>query len=407
MRARLSGLVMLALGAGCGTGTEPILEDLPRPLSSAETRLVDAGNQFTFDLFREATRALPSDSNAFLSPLSASMVLGMTLNGARAETFDAVRAALRVGVAAQAEINQGYRDLLQLLLGLDAKTEVQVANSMWARSGFVLLPAFVDAGRTYFGAEIRSLDFASPAAVPTINTWVDQQTKGRIPKLLDQIEPEEVLLLINAIYFKGRWRAPFDPKLTQPAPFTGADGRVRSVPTMSQSAGSLLHAATSDYEAADLLYGNGAFAMTVVLPREGTTPAQVLEGLNPAAWLALSAQFQANQMTVALPKFRLEYTRRMNDDLAALGMGIAFDPTRADLSGIADVAPERLYLTEVLQKTFVEVNEEGTEAAAATKASVGVTSAPPAFVVNRPFLFAIRERLSGTILFIGQINVLP
>lgn len=401
-------LLALLLLAGCGgssiTGPGPLLQDLPRPLTAAEQQVVNAANHFTFDLFREATRRLPADSNAFLSPLSASFALGMTLNGARDATFDAMRQALRLGAASQSDINAGYRDLIALLLGLDRTTEMRVANAMFARQGLALLPPFVQAGQTYFGAELRTLDFASPAAVSTINDWVSGKTNGRIPRLLDAIAPEEVLFLINAIYFKGRWRVPFDPRDTRPAPFQGADGTTRQVEMMTRVGETLRIGSLPNATAVELLYGNGAFALVALLPNQGVTPAQVLAGLDGPAWAAFTGAIAEGRADLRLPRFRLEYTRSLKDDLTALGMGIAFDPDRADLSGIADVSPERLYLTRVLQKTFVEVNEEGTEAAAATAVGVGVTSLPPQLVFDRPFLFAIRERLSGTVLFLGLIN---
>jgi serpin B len=165
---------------------------------------------------------------------------------------------------------------------------------------------------------------------------------------------------------------------------------------------------TEDYQAVDLLYGNGAFAMTVLLPKAGRTPAGVLARLDPESWTALAGRFQEAEVSLTFPRFRLEYGRRLNDDLTTLGMGIAFDQERADLYRIADVRPERLYVTRVDQKTFVEVNEEGTEAAAATAVGIGVTSAPVVVEmrVDRPFVFAIRERLSGAVVFLGVMNVL-
>lgn len=405
------GLVPALLVAGCGPGAAgpdgdpvPLLNGLPRALTPAEVRVVDAANGFTFALAREATRGLPPDSSVFLSPLSASFALGMTLNGARGQTLDAMRGALGFGAAPVAEINQGYRDLMALLLGLDPTGDVRVANGLWARQGLALLPPFLDAARTFFDAEVSSLDFGDPGAPGVINQWVRDQTAGRIPRLLETIAREEVLLLVNAIYFKGRWRIPFDRARTRDAPFTGADGRARPVPMMHRDPGPVRYAATSTFEAAELLYGNGAFAMTVVLPVPGQTPAAVLAGLDPAAWRSLTDRFQETTLALGLPRFRLEHSQRLNDALAALGMGVAFDAARADLGGIADVAPERLYLTRVEQKALVEVNEEGTEAAAATAVGVGVTSLPPSLIVDRPFLFAIRERFSGTILFLGVVQ---
>jgi serine protease inhibitor len=408
LRLHLALVILAGCRAPTGPGgLPPLLTELPRALSPAELHIADGANAFAFDLLRTSTKALSPDSNAFLSPLSASMALGMALNGANGETFDSMQAALRLGGMSEAEINQGYRDLIGLLVGLDSRTEMKIANSMWGQTGFSLEAAFTGAGRTFFDAEVRTLDFADPSAVETINDWVSGKTSGRIPRLLEQIRQEEILFLINAIYFKGKWRETFDPKDTQDGPFHGADGRIRTAPLMRQE-DSLRYHETDDYQAVDLLYGNGAFAMTVLLPKPGRAPTQLLAGLDPAGWRALAERFRDEKVNLTFPRFRLEYARQLNDDLKALGMAIAFDDSRADFYRIADVRPERLYLTRVEQKAFVEVNEEGTEAAAATAVGVGLTSAPPVFEmkVDRPFVFAIRERLSGVVLFLGVMNVI-
>jgi serpin B len=367
---------------------------------------VDGANVFAFDLLREATKALTPDSNVFLSPLSASMALGMALNGANSETYDAMRTVLRLDGMAEAEINQGYRDLMTLLGGLDSVTEMRIANSVWGHATLSIEPAFIDRSRDFFDAEVRTLDFGSPEALAAINDWVNGKTNGKIPKLLDDLSPDEVMFLINAIYFKGKWRSAFDAKDTRDGPFHGADGRDRAARLMWQKE-DLRYQETEDYQAVDLLYGNGAFAMTVLLPKAGRTPAGVLAGLDPESWNALAGRFTETEVTLTFPRFRLEYSRRLNDDLEALGMAIAFGGN-ADFYRIADVRPDRLYITRVDQKTFVEVNEEGTEAAAATAVGIGITSAPEMveMKVDRPFVFAIRERLSGAVVFLGVMNVI-
>jgi serine protease inhibitor len=322
-------------------GAPPLLSELPRPLSSDELRIVDAANTFAFDLVREAARSLPPDSNLFLSPLSASMALGMTLNGANGETYDAMRSALRLSDLGEEEINAGYRDLIGLLQTLDSKTEMRIANSMWARAGLPLEEAFANSGRTFFDAEVATLDFASPSAVPTINGWVSEKTAGRIPRLLDQIAREEVLFLINAIYFKGNWRTAFDRKNTRSEPFHAANGRDRVANLMNQE-DTLQYHETESFQAVDLLYGNGAFAMTVLLPTAVHTPAGVVGALDPAGWRGITESFHGARVTLTLPRFRLAYSRKLADDLTALGMGIAFDEGRADFARIADVSPDRL-----------------------------------------------------------------
>lgn len=408
---RLGGTSLLLLAACTGSteenqGPPPLLTALPRVLTAAETQAVSAGNQFGFDFLREARRGAP-DSNHFLSPLSASLALGMTLNGAAGPTLDSMRIALRLAGRSTDEVNAGYRNLISLLQGLDARSQFRIANSIWAHAGLAVLPAFLEAGRTNFDAEVRSLDFGAPATLGTINDWVNTKTNGKISRILDQIAADEVMFLINAIYFKGSWRQAFDPARTQNAPFNAAGGVVQSVRTMTLPAEKQRYLSTRNLEIVELLYGNGAFAMTIVLPRPDRTLADVTEGLDAAQWTEWIADLHDREIGLALPKFKLEYKRTLNDDLSAMGMRIAFDPSRADFSRIANVAPERLFITKVLQKTFVDVNEEGTEAAAATSVGIGPTSAPPILEINRPFLFAIRERFSGTILFLGQITSIP
>jgi len=402
----VSLVAVLTCGPSSPTGPEPLLDALPRPLSQSESLLIGAANRFTFDLFREATRALPADANAFLSPFSASMALGMALNGAAGPTLDAMRETLRVTGLPLADLNRAYRGLLDLYPALDRSTELLVANSVWVDQDFPVRPAFLSAARDWFSAQATTLDLQGPDALGTINGWVKDKTRNMIPALLESIDANEIAFLVNAIYFKGRWRIPFDPRRTTPRDFHGADGSRRPVATMQLEA-PIRFATRAGYQAADLLYGNGAFAMTILLPAEGSSPADLVAALSPATWQELDASFHETRIVLMLPKFRLEYRRSLVDDLKAMGMGVAFDPTRADFSGIADASPERLYLTQVLQKAFVEVNEEGTEAAAATAVGVGVTSAPPSMVVDRPFLFLIRERLSRNVLFVGQVNVLP
>ena len=408
---RWTGVLLLA-GMACAgpsdesQGPPPLLTQLPRSLSAPESLVINAGNQFGFAFFQQARQAAP-DANLFLSPFSAAMALGMTLNGAAGTTLDAMRAALQLGSAPLGEVDASYRSVIDLLRGLDATTEFQIANSIWSDSGFPFLASFLATARASFDAEVRSLDLQAPATLGTINDWVSDKTRGKIPTILDQIGSNEVMFLINAIYFKGKWRLPFDPKRTRSAPFHAADGSTQSVPTMSLEPAPLRYASGSDYEAVELLYGNGAFAMTIVLPGAGRTLADLAATLDAAHWATWTGALHEAKLGLTLPKFRLEYKRELKQDLSALGMGIAFDPDRADFSGLADPAAGRLYLTRATQKTYVDVNEEGTEAAAVTSIGIGVTSAPLTIEVNRPFLFVLRERLSGTIFFIGQVTRIP
>ncbi|MBI4519756.1 MAG: serpin family protein [Gemmatimonadetes bacterium] len=401
-------LSTLLLGA-CSdspTGVDEITQ-LPRPLTANEQAVIQASNAFAFDLLRQASRA---DSSLFLSPLSASMALGMTLNGAEADTYEQMRKMLGFGTLSREHINESYRDLIALLRGLDRAVEVGIGNSVWIREGFPVEPAFLDVVQRFFDARAANLDFSDPRAAETINAWVREATKSRIDKIVEPpIDPLTMLFLINAIYFKGTWTYEFDKSKTRDASFHLRNGTTAAVKLMEVKGG-FPYQMTDRFQAVDLPYGGKAFAMTVVLPRESVDLESIVGTLDAQAWRQIVDGFREANGTVYLPRLRVEYERLLNDDLFALGMTDAFIPARADLSRIYRAAKQvELHVKQVKQKTFVDVNEEGTEAAAVTSVEIGVTSCCDGFEMRAdgPFLFAIRERLSGTILFVGKIVAPP
>jgi serine protease inhibitor len=403
----LALLSVLAFGTACdalfGPGRPELsrLDALPRALSAHEREVIRASNGFAFDILRE-TIARSDEPNVFLSPLSASLALGMTLNGARGETFDAMRSALGFDALEREQINASYRDLIELLRGLDRGTELRIANAIWARQGFPLHQSFIDESRHYFDAEVATLDFTSPAALTTINDWVRRQTANRIPKVLDGIAADYVMFLINAIHFEGRWRERFDRAQTSPATFRLEDGTQRTVNMMRRTGSARVHVA-EDAAILELPYGRDAFVMTLVLPPPGGSVDELVRTLDSERWNAWLEGLSAQEVHIGLPRFRLEYEVYLNEPLIALGMGRAFGaPGPADFTGMSP-AGGMLEIGFVKQNTFVEVDEDGTVAAAATTVGMRVTSGPPSFVVDRPFIVAIRERLSGTILFLGRV----
>ena len=401
----------IALAVACSGATEPrpqpspVLEALPRALSAGEQKIIAANNEFSFSLFRQLGAA-ESDSNVFVSPLSASMALGMAMTGASGTTFDEMRATLGFGTTSESEIDQGYKSLITLLRGLDPGVDFRIANSIWTREGFPVTPAFLDAGRTWFDAQAASLDFASPNAVKSINDWVSTATAGKIPTILDQIKSDEVMFLINAIYYKGSWRAKFDPALTIDAPFHGIAGD-QPMKLMHRE-GTVRYLQTPTFSAVDLPYGNSAYSMSVLLPNVGQSVDAVLASLRTDTWSAWTTQFQDAELDLHLPRLALTWERMLIPDLQALGMRAAFQAGGADFSRISPLG-DRLFISTVKQKTYVNVNEEGTEAAAVTNVGISLTSAPlrTQFRVDRPYVFVIRERLSGTILFLGAIRRMP
>jgi serpin B len=316
------GLVAIA----CSNPAAPpvrAITALPRALTTGETKIIAASNDFAFDLFRTGNRA-QRKSNVFISPLSASMALGMTANGAAGTTYDEMRAGLRLSAATADEINAGYESLITLLTGLDPTTNFAIANSIWYREGFPFHASFLEESKTHFDARVAALDFASPSALTTINGWVSDQTNRRIPRILEEIRVDDVMFLINAIYFKGKWQIPFDKSRTQPSPFHAADGTTQNVPMMSRAPG-VDHVATSEYAAIDLPYGNTAFTMTVVMPKN-TDIDTFAESFDQSKWNALVSGLTPSNLEVYLPRFRLEWERLLNEDLYGLGMRVPFAP---------------------------------------------------------------------------------
>jgi serine protease inhibitor len=412
-KATLPFLAILILPAGCSdggpTGPPGEISGLPRALSLEETLLVEAGNDFTFRFLREVHEADPG-ANLFLAPLSASMALGMTLNGAAGNTFDEMRETLGFGTLTLEEINQGYRDLLGLLVSLDARVEMAVGNSIWYREGYPVRSDFLSRVEEFFDALVREMNFADPGAARAINRWVNDETRGKIREIVESpIDAATVMFLINATYFKGKWTHRFDKGKTANAPFFPPAGGQVTVPLM-EITDTLSYAETGTYQAVDLPYGGGAFSLTVVLPKSGTSIPDLVATLDPESWSGLVGGLNKREGTVYLPRFRMEWEKVLNETLQKMGMVDAFIPGAADFSGLSEMAQQAgLYVSKVKQKSYVDVNEEGTEAAGVTVVEIREISAPErfAFRADRPFLFVLRERFSETILFAGVFSTPP
>jgi serine protease inhibitor len=406
---RLLPVLLLALAAACADspiapgGAADSLKVLPRTLSDGEQQAIAASNQFAFDLFRSINTRF-ADTNVFISPLSASFALGMTLNGADGETFEGMRQALRIVESDQSRINASYRDLIALLLELDPSVDMRIANAIWYRNTFQFHQAFFDTVSHYFGARVAGLNFGDPATVSRINAWADTATAGKITKVLDGIGNEIVMLLMNAIYFKGSWRAQFDPARTQNAPFATERGTSYPARMMHLAEQQVALAMLNGVQAVDLPYGRAAFTMTAILPPAGTDVDTFIETLDQSKWEGIVGALHQTKAEVYLPKFRMEWEDTLNADLKAMGMENAFCEGCANFTRLSPAGRD-LFISFVKQNTFVNVNEEGTEAAAVTTVGIRVTSAPPSIRFDRPFVFVIRERLSGTILFMGKVAV--
>ncbi|HEV8509703.1 MAG TPA: serpin family protein [Gemmatimonadales bacterium] len=330
MKPRTSAITLAFLAFACSdpVGPPSKITALPRALTSQEQGLIAADNRFAIKLLKQAvadTRdTLP---NLFVSPLSVAMALAMTYNGAAGTTEDAMRATLELEGMSVAEVNESYRSLIKLLRELDPRVAFTIANSIWYLDGYAVEPDFLDANRIYYDARVTALDFGSPTAPATINDWVKQQTRGVIDKIIDQIPDGMRMYLIDAIYFKGDWTEQFDRSLTGPRPFYLSDGSTVNVPTMTHGREAKLRSTwRTNATIIDLAYGGQAFSMTIVLPNDSVSVDDLVNGLTLDEWNAWTASLQPGENVVYLPKFKITNDLQLIPTLAALGMGVAFDP---------------------------------------------------------------------------------
>lgn len=374
--------------------------------TQVDNRLTSATSRFALKLYNRILKGDRS-KNTFVSPTSIMLALAMTYNGANGTTSQGMARALEIDGMSLEEANHAFAELKSVLAPTDPKLQLKIANSLWARKGFAVKPAFFERNKKYYGAEVASLDFSSPTATQTINSWVSKNTEGKIEKIIDEIDDGDVLFLINAIYFKGQWKNEFDKKKTKPDAFTLAGGERKELPMMSQS-GSYFYYKGENFQSVALPYGKGGVSMYVFLPDELTGLEKFEQDLTPENWDGWMKSFRVRPGEVMLPRFKVEWEANLNEALKSIGMEEAFDGARADFSQIAESQlGNKLAITEVLHKSVCEVNEEGTVAAAATSVGMGLASAPPppfAMKVDRPFFFAIRDNQTGLILFMGSVR---
>lgn len=374
-----------------------------KPSQTANPRLVAANLRFGFKLFSQLLRR-EQDGNLFISPSSVSLALAMTYNGASGETKQAMARTLEINGMSLPELNRANADLRTLLENPDSNVRLEIANSLWARRGISFNPDFLQRNQTFYGARVTDLDFQDPQAPATINTWVKQNTEGKISQIIERLQSDDVLFLINAIYFKGAWTHQFDQRSTIEKPFTLANGQRKQHPMMVNRS-QYRYYETDQFQAVSLPYGNNRVSMYVFLPKPGSNLAEFYKTLTPENWQRWIAQFRSQPGLVQIPRFKLEYGVELKDALSALGMEVAFDPNRASFKELSAVPTQ---IDQVKHKTFVEVNEAGTEAAAATSVGVVATSAPIGepftMTVDRPFFCAIRDNQTGTMLFMGSIT---
>ncbi|MEW6508157.1 MAG: serpin family protein [Bacteroidota bacterium] len=394
--------VLLIFIAGCETSSQFNDETPMRELTRAEKQLVASSDNFALKIFKKIAEDALGE-NVFISPLSISIALGMTLNGADGNTYEAMRSTLSLSGITQQEVNESYQSLMQLLTKIDGKVIMQIANSIWYRNTISVKPDFIETNKKYFDAVISPMNFNDPATVNAINNWVKESTNGKIDKIVENIDPQTIMYLINAIYFKGAWQYQFDKNKTTDDLFKKESGATVQCKMMNMETDFYI-SSNNTFTMLDIPYGKGNFSMTILLPAKEKTVKDVVNVLTDAAWKNSLNSLSKMKKQLYMPRFKMEYKSKLNETLKALGMEIAFDPYSANFKKIYE-GVGNAYISSVDHKTFVDVNEEGTEAAAVTSVTVGVTSIQDNIIkLDRPFIFVIREKTSNCILFIGKLE---
>ncbi|TVQ46670.1 MAG: serpin family protein [Gloeocapsa sp. DLM2.Bin57] len=366
---------------------------------TATQEIVKANNSFGFDVFSLLWK-YNQQENIFISPSSMSFALSMLYNGATGETAREMREVLHTRDLDLETINSQNQTIREILTNIDPQVQLAIANSLWLKEGFSFQAEFLNNNQTFYNAEISELDFSSQEAVVTINNWVNENTAGKISEIIDSIDPQEILFLINAVYFKGDWTYQFNPENTSQREFYLTDAQEVSVEMMSQMS-DFAYLQNEYFQAISLPYGETEnLNMYIFLPVEGSNLDEFISLLNLENWQQWLAQMRPIEISISLPKFKREYEQEMGDILRELGMQRAFSAEQADFDAMTT---QPVHVSNVKHKTFIEVNEEGTEAAAVTSIGVRATSVGPIMEVNRPFFYAIGERQTGTILFMGTM----
>lgn len=390
-------LLMTFIGSSCQQEVDPIFD---YNLKSA--KVIETNNNFGLELLKTvfSTEEKP---NIMISPASVSIALGMTYNGSGTTTMDAFEEVLNYQGLSREEVNSITKELIGVLLTNTTGNLLEIANSIWNMKGFPVKQNFVDLNSNYFGARVSELDFSKASAISTINEWVSSKTHGKIDEIIDHIEPSTMMILINAIYFNCLWEVEFDPEDTYRTPFYRENGTIYEEVDMMSLESTFNVAYSDNFRAIELPYKNKKFSMFLFLPDEGTSVNDLVQELDGETWKAWLKSFsEIKDYTIELPRFEFEFYRSLKEDLKSMGLEIAFSDG-ADFSGISEID---LLISDVIHKTYIKLNEEGTEAAAVTAVTMDLTSAGPGTILrfDRPFLFSITENSSKSILFMGKVS---
>lgn len=400
------------MSASCeGKHNEIDLDNLPDPvkidLRSAEAEMVNSDQSFAFNFLSNVyAEELSDEDNSFMiSPLSLSMALAMTMNGAEGETKSVIQETLKLKGFTSDEINNYYKKLKEALLATDPSTRLSIANSIWTNHNVSIKDEFVRKNREFFNSSVQSVNFGDSKTAGRINDWASKNTNGLIDKVIDATKPEDLMYLLNAIYFKGIWTSEFKKSNTHKKTFTLEDGATVNVDMMSQT-DKFNYRDDENLQLVELPYGNGAFSMLVLLPKNEKKLLDVVGALSGSGyWAELKSGLREHEVELYIPKFKTEYSKKLNSVLSDMGMGLAFT-NNADFSGMSDISAK---IDFVKQDTYISVDEVGTEAAAVTTVGMVMTSMPAqpqkvVFNANKPFIYVIQENYTGSILFMGIVK---
>lgn len=390
-------LALILFASGCSQ--DIVSPEFDYNLKSA--KVIETNNEFGLELLKKVFES-EEEANVMISPASVSIALGMAYNGAESTTRDAFEEVLNYEGLTREEVNEITKELIHVLVTNVKGNLLEIANSMWYDEGFPVEADFITLNSHYYDADVNEIDFRSADAVKTINDWVNDKTHGKIEEIIEEIDPAMMMILINAIYFNCVWDVEFDPENTQEANFYNEDGSLFGKVDMMEMESTFNVSNNNSYSAIELPYKNGKFSMFLFLPSEESSVNQLVQELDGTTWLSWIASFnEQKDFTVFMPRFEFEFDRSLGDDLKEMGLDIAFTD-HADFSGISAIP---LYIADVIHKTYIKVNEEGTEAAAVTAVVMETTSIKPMsqLRLDRPFLFAITENSSKSILFMGKV----
>ncbi|MDD2386974.1 MAG: serpin family protein [Bacteroidales bacterium] len=397
------GLILFSSCKKDETETESETEYKDIKLSAKQQEIANSGNVFSLGILQKVS-ASQTSGNFMISPLSIDYALAMTANGAKNNTLNEMLSALDFNDFEILEFNEYFSYLMSEIVDIDSEVELKIANSIWYRNDYSFLQSFFVVNQEYYKAYVKSLDFASSNAVSEINNWVSDNTNNKITKIIDGIPSDAVMYLINAVYFYGSWQYEFDKSNTQKQNFYLEDGNSVSVDMMEMETG-LKYYYTLDYQVVEIPYGQGNFVMDVILPAANTDIGDFVSNLNSDLWIEITQGLYSQNMVLKMPKFKFEYEKELNPSLQEMGI-IDLFTGNADLSGMNGTGG--LYVSKVKHKTYIDVNEEGTEVAAVTAVEVSYTSADPDaplfFTLDKPFIFIIREKSTGVILFEGVMR---